>query len=551
MPTQIDQKVVDPEAELSNAQRMFQKLAPMCSVAKRAAGIPQLAPQEKQMNILKHELKETQLCINLATKGQHAVHDSVVKKNTQKSILDYENLEAELRDEKAQESELDVLNYLAKKLICDLSKTVPTEADELAILEAANNRLRRMENRLDLATKRFCIVNASNRQIREEINRLLVERNDFNVQWNRTIGRLLRGKEYLMDIFEIATVAFAERDECCRKLEALKWRGLFQLNRDISEMQGFEGDLNQLAKLEEFLRTKGSRRLCEADEKEEIRRHEEVMRCEQEIAKYDKLLDDVFAYAGTHKMGIIMTNFDKTEIENFSLFILLCEVLQESMHMRRNLESMRQRILDARDRNEAQTERHERKIVEMTMELNEQQQRTRDKLNQNIAAENTFNKVLKGIDDLVKLIRYDITPLLVLLGNHREVTQWNVSRFLNILECEIKSLIEVVYGAVKPPPPMPKGRKSTTEAPPPATKLVADPHVEVIRPNKIDKLVPYKPCAYCVEDYIMNLVFETPAVLADKEYIESIFHLEDENTKFGIYTLTIPEKRHPLRGKKE
>ena len=44
----------------------------------------------------------------------------------------------------------------------------------------------------------------------------------------------------------------------------------------------------------------------------------------------------------------------------------------------------------------------------------------------------------------------------------------------------------------------------------------------------------------CVEDYIMNLVFETPAVPADKEYVEGIFKLEDVNTKFGIFTLTIP-----------
>jgi hypothetical protein len=44
----------------------------------------------------------------------------------------------------------------------------------------------------------------------------------------------VKGKEYLMDIFEIAAVAFGDRDECCRKLEALKWKGLFQLNRDIS-----------------------------------------------------------------------------------------------------------------------------------------------------------------------------------------------------------------------------------------------------------------------------------------------------------------------------
>lgn len=59
-------------------------------------------------------------------------------------------------------------------------------------------------------------------------------------------------------------------------------------------MQAFEGELNHLAKLEEFLRVKGSRRICEADEKEEIKRQEEIQACEQDIAKHDALLDEIF-----------------------------------------------------------------------------------------------------------------------------------------------------------------------------------------------------------------------------------------------------------------
>lgn len=59
-------------------------------------------------------------------------------------------------------------------------------------------------------------------------------------------------------------------------------------------MQSFEGDLNHLAKLEEFLRVKGSRRICEADEKEEVKRLEEMQACEQDIARHDKLLEEIF-----------------------------------------------------------------------------------------------------------------------------------------------------------------------------------------------------------------------------------------------------------------
>ncbi|KAF9810618.1 hypothetical protein SFRURICE_021071 [Spodoptera frugiperda] len=492
-PNQVEQKVVDPEAELSNAVRI------------------------------------------LARKGQHAVRDANVKSGTRKSIVEYEQLESVLRDERAQQAELDCLNYLAQKNVIELSKKVPTEADELGMIENANNRLRRMENRLDLATKRFCVVNADNKKVREEIHRLLVERNGFNIQWNRTIGKLVKGKMYLMDIFEIASVAFADRDECCRKLEALKWKGLFQLNRDIA--------------LEEFLRVKGSRRICEADEKEEIKRQEEIQACEQDIAKHDALLDEIFDYAGCERVPLIINRFQISEIENFSCFILLCQVLQESIILRREQDVMKQRIFDQRDLNEAREEQQDKRIAKMTQQLAELRASTQLKQELNNQADATIIKVLKGIDELVKLARCDCTSLLSLLGNHTEVTKWNVSKFLKILETEVKTLIQVAYGAVKPPAPTPKGRKGPAE--PPATKLVADPHVEIVRPNRIEKLVPYQPCAYCVEDYIMNLVFETPAVPATKEYVESIFHLEDINTKFEIYTLTIPAKRHPFRGKQD
>ncbi|XP_028026890.1 uncharacterized protein LOC114240520 [Bombyx mandarina] len=520
----------------------------MCSVEKRSQGTPQLAPQAKQLSILANELKETLLCIKLASKGQHAHRDSLVKSGTRKSIVEYEHLESVLRDEKAQQTELDCLNYLAQKQLVELLKKVPTEADELAMIENAGNRLRRMENRLDLASKRFCLVNSDNKRVREEIHRLLVERNDFNIQWNRTIGKLMKGKEYLMDIFEIAAVAFGDRDECCRKVEALKWKGLFQLNRDISEMQFYEGELNHLAKLEEFLRVKGSRRICEADEKEEIKRQEEIQRCEQEIARHDALLEEIFDYSGSDRAVTIISHFNIKEIENFSCFVLLCEILQESIIIRRDLERLRQTILDQRDINEAREEKQDKRIAEMTRELQQQRDRTQNAVELTNVADTTIMKVLKGIDDLVRLAKCDCTPLLSLLGNHKEVTKWNVSKFLRILEAEVKSLIEVVYGAVKPPAPTPKAKKGPAPA---ATKLVADPYVEPLRPNKIEKLVPYQPCAYCVEDYIMNLVFETPAIPADKEYVEGIFHLEDVNTKFGIYTLTIPTKRHPYRGPKK
>ncbi|GBP17720.1 Outer dynein arm protein 1 [Eumeta japonica] len=402
----------------------------------------------------------------------------------------------------------------------------------MAMIENANNRLRQMENRLEIATKRFGVVNADNKDIREEIDRLLTERNDFNIQWNRTIGQLVKAKEYLMDILEIATTAFNNRDECCRKLEALKWKGLFNLNKDISEMQTYEGELNHLAKLEEFVRIKCSRRICEADEKDEIRRMNEIERCENEINRYDELLNEIFSYSGADEVGEIISRFEIAEIQNFSTFKLLCEYMQESIAIRRELDELRRNIVDQREMNEARTEMQQQKLIDLSEELDMSRECTQRLREKDLNANALMFRVLKGSP---------VAPLVTFLGNHKQVTKWNVFRFLRILEAETQALIEVAYGIKPPSSPKQKKGKRSRSATPEKKKLVTEPYVELIKPNRIQNLVTYQPCAYCVEDYITNLVYEVPAVPATNEYVQTILHLEDANTKYGIYTLTVPD----------
>ncbi|GBP80582.1 hypothetical protein EVAR_66133_1 [Eumeta japonica] len=128
MPTQVEQTALNPEEELITVKNIS-KLAPACGVERRARGIPQLAIQEKQLSAMTEELKDTLLCIDLAKKGQHAIRDAFLKRGTKNSMMEYENLNAILRDEQAQLGELEILNHLAKKQVVELLKKLPTEAD--------------------------------------------------------------------------------------------------------------------------------------------------------------------------------------------------------------------------------------------------------------------------------------------------------------------------------------------------------------------------------------------------------------------------------------
>lgn len=81
-----------------------------------------------------------------------------------------------------------------------------------------------LENRLEVATKRFNIAVAINTKLRDEIEDRLKERSQFTTLWNKLINQLNTGKQIINDLIEQATIAFNQRDEELNKIQALRER---------------------------------------------------------------------------------------------------------------------------------------------------------------------------------------------------------------------------------------------------------------------------------------------------------------------------------------
>ena len=81
-----------------------------------------------------------------------------------------------------------------------------------------------LENRLEVATKRFNIAVAQNTKLRNEIEDMLKERMQFTALWNKLINQLNTGKQIINDLIEQATIAFNQRDEELNKIQALRER---------------------------------------------------------------------------------------------------------------------------------------------------------------------------------------------------------------------------------------------------------------------------------------------------------------------------------------
>lgn len=110
------------------------------------------------------------------------------------------------------------------KEVTSLKMKVHTDTQSREIAVRQSKAILMLENRVEVATKRFNLVIAENARLRVEIETLLKERAQFTQMWNKLIGQLNVGKQIINDLIEQATITFNQRDEELNKIQALRER---------------------------------------------------------------------------------------------------------------------------------------------------------------------------------------------------------------------------------------------------------------------------------------------------------------------------------------
>lgn len=110
------------------------------------------------------------------------------------------------------------------KDVTSMKMKVPTDMQSREIAAQHAKTILMLENRVEVATKRFNLVIAENARLRAEIETLLKARGQFIQVWSKLIGQLNTGKQIINDLIEQATVTFNQRDEELNKIQALRER---------------------------------------------------------------------------------------------------------------------------------------------------------------------------------------------------------------------------------------------------------------------------------------------------------------------------------------
>ncbi|KAJ8981964.1 hypothetical protein NQ317_002138 [Molorchus minor] len=262
----------------------------------------------------------------------------------------------------------------------------------------------------------------------------------------KKVDDLNAGKKYMADLIEQATTAFAQREEWCSKLEALKKRAQNDFIAHSEEMREIQRQLDHDLTLREFLSVKGQKRILkDLEEKERKQRELEIEEMENQVRIYDQTLDQIKGFCEEEDTQRIASQYVKQEEENFALFNYINELNHEIETLTVTITDLQEKIDEQIEMSHARDQERKATLESMENELEESNRQVKEDENNVKNAENTLNQVLEGIADIFNLLSCDKGPVLELLGEHFSITLLNVNIYLGTIEKELSALITRVY----------------------------------------------------------------------------------------------------------
>ncbi|KAK0167325.1 hypothetical protein PV327_004740 [Microctonus hyperodae] len=433
------------EAELSRLKRQYRIMENDRVTYSEKARL-QLRNQQNMIERLEYEKAELLLSIK-TSKSQSNSRKDVAMDETLKCFLKKRTKYIEMiKNERQQIHELQEQIIKVSKEVTSLKMKIQTDSQSKDTTDKHNRMISILENRLDVATKRFNVVVGENAKLRSKIDSLLKERSQFNILWAKMIGQLNTGKSVINDLIEQATITFNQRDEELNKIHALKERGTRDLKAHTSEMCELQRTLDNELKLQEFLGIKGQYRETahlNAKKEADLRTKREEM--QNKIDSYTEILNLIKQFTGEDNIDKLTAHFLKQEEENFALFNYVNELNDELEGLQIRVAQLRDEIDKARALNIHRGDQQTETLEKLAKQLEEQTQKATAAEENFTECNEVIEKLLEGINTLFHTIGCDNSSILDLLGDNANVTINNVMLYLGLIEKRITEMFNKVH----------------------------------------------------------------------------------------------------------
>ncbi|XP_065333333.1 outer dynein arm-docking complex subunit 1 isoform X2 [Cloeon dipterum] len=438
------------QAELARLQRQYRIMEEdRANYAEETRII--LNRQRRQIAALEREKKQLLMSPEYASLKVARRRASSCSRLLERQLNKYEEMEERIQEQKEINDEWRLKIQAVEKEIDQLRRKSESEICQRESLKAAERNESLLKNRLHHASVHLNSILSSSKFLREELDHLLLERAQFNIRFEKLAQQLAEGKKLAAELTDAATQAYDQREEAQSRLQMLKEQEQIDVDRYKADTNVLQRQLDSVAKLFNFLATKGQKRTtAHLEAQEALRQINQREAMEKLLQAYAASMKEIQEFSNEKDVDKLAALFTKQEEENFALFNYVNELNSE-------LEALEEKVEDARRELEAhqrQQRRQEQQRQDNMTELQNNLEAAKKKSKQAevelAVADEELGQLLKKVHRLFNLVFTDPPPILQLIGGDAVVTSENVCLYLELLQENATSIREIALKTAEP-----------------------------------------------------------------------------------------------------
>lgn len=520
------------EIEMTRAQREYRNFA---------NGQYSLKENKSKIRYLEKNLKQNQKEINSINTQLYVAfgqtHVKLYEENMQDVEMHVDCQEKTQNLINLTKTQINHLNMQIKRTergIHNLKMNCTSDHQHNEKLQNATKILNMLENRVNVAKNRECMIISENNNLRQIINNMLFDRSLFNKLWQRMVERLAYDKKFFIDMVERAILAFNQGTDLCNKLDSIRVKGDRDRDLHIREILDLLRKLDSVQKTQVFLSVKGAKRNLSDLENREYKRREEFREYHIKTTDlYNKIISKIIKFSKTENIAEALDQFIKREDAFFAHFNYMNELMYQIELLNKSTKHIYGEINLIRNLNQQQELNQLNELEKLKLKLFEEKELTLGQLTAQDNYDQNVHQLLSKFHEIFKILKCDDQNLFSLLGDHSNITIFNVKKFLTIFEDRLNLILSYVYHIERSDP-------SSEDV---AGFVVRD--VDRIQADeiRIEDIVVVQQCAECAEGVEVNRYDEEMVWPLDISDIEDKVRdkVKGPEIQYRLHNITLPE----------
>ncbi|XP_022537995.2 coiled-coil domain-containing protein 114 [Astyanax mexicanus] len=405
--------------------------------------------QRLEMEKLREEQEELQRSLRVSQSQTRKQSDSrdVQQLRTllsQRDQLD-EQLERERTEQAELEQEIQALERKHKELI---KEEVSTNNSKKSLPRQIQKTSRTLEYKLDRALVRFNEQLTRNRQLREELETLHVERVRFQQLHGRLEKELQEIRQEIGDVISRSTAAYDARVEAQAKMTMIKDKAVKDLAQYNAEVKELERVIAHERCLKEFMNTKSNER-SSLEDTQDLSRRQEMKEQPRTDSQQETLetLEEVFQkiqkVTNEEDLESLVTRFIQVEDKNFALFNYVNEQNTQVEALRDQINQTKEEMERFHMEGLQQELEHQAALKEIEEQRREAEAHAVDNETQANEISEILDQIKTGVSTVLKTINFDQSMVEYLPGSSSGIRNNNIMTYLSLVEQKTNEMLTI------------------------------------------------------------------------------------------------------------